>query len=151
MMQPVNRHPRASDLRTFAWVILCGLLVLGGLLWVAEAHRFRHDQPLARWVGAPLQYVAVGFWTVGLAAGLLTLASYPAGRVIYVVWMTAATWIGAVMTFVLLSVLFFVLLPWFTLIRLKDPLRTRLRGPGQSYWENHQHHESTLERTARPF
>ena len=70
---------------------------------------------------------------------------------VYVVWMTAAMWIGRVMTPVLLTALFVVLLPVFSLIRLGDPLRLKLKPKGESYWEDHKHHESTLERTARPF
>jgi len=70
---------------------------------------------------------------------------------VYVGWMSAAFAIGAVMTVVLMTVLFIVLLPLFSLTRLADPLRMKLKPAGESYWEDHKHHESTLERTARPF
>ena len=65
--------------------------------------------------------------------------------------MTLAGAIGTVVTFVLLSVLYFVFLPIFSLIRFKDPLRLKMPPKATSYWEEHKHHESTLERTARPF
>jgi hypothetical protein len=65
--------------------------------------------------------------------------------------MSVAFFIGGIMTVVLLSILFVVLLPVFSLIRFADPLRMRLKPPGESYWEEHKHHDSTLERTARPF
>ncbi|MFH0980806.1 MAG: hypothetical protein V2A79_04625 [Planctomycetota bacterium] len=150
-MRQVNRHPSTAEIRTFGWVILAGLLVIGALLWCADGYKFRPDQALWHWTGSTLQGLAVILWVVGPLAGLVSLSSPRAGLVIYVVWMTGATYIGVVMTFVLLTVLYFVLLPVFSLIRLKDPLRLKLRGPGESYWEDHEHHESTLERTIRPF
>jgi hypothetical protein len=150
-MYKVNRHPSVAEVRTFGLVILIGLLVIGALLWLADWYRFRRPEPLVAWAGSTLQWLAVLLWIVGPLAGGASLASRAAGRVIYVVWMTGATYVGTVMTFVLLTVLYFVFLPVFSLIRLKDPLRLKLLGPGKSYWEDHEHHESTLERTARPF
>lgn len=138
-------------MRTFGLVILVGLLVIGALLWGADWHKFRGDQPLAQWAGSTLQWLAVALWIVGLPAGIISMASRPAGRLIYIAWMTVASYMGAVMTFVLLSVLFFVFLPVFSLIRLGDPLRRKLLKADESYWEDHRHHESTLERTIRPF
>ncbi len=103
------------------------------------------------WTGIVGQKVAVAAWVLGLVLLLISLGPQSIGRPVYVAWMTAATYIGTVMTFVLLSVLFLVLLPVFSLIRLKDPLRMKLLRAGESYWEDHEHHESTLERTIRPF
>lgn len=103
------------------------------------------------WTGIVGQKVAVAAWVLGLVLLLISFGPQSIGRPVYVVWMTAATYIGTVMTFVLLSVLFLVLLPVFSLIRLKDPLRMKLLRAGESYWEDHEHHESTLERTIRPF
>ena len=53
------------------------------------------------------------------------------------------------MTSVLMTVLFFVLLLPFTLIKLKDPLRLKLGGA--TYWEPHKNPPATLERFQRPF
>jgi hypothetical protein len=64
--------------------------------------------------------------------------------------MTLASYLGMVMTTLLLSVLFFVLLPIFSLIRLKDPLRLKLRSAG-TYWERPDPHEPTINRMRRPF
>jgi len=72
------------------------------------------------------------------------------GRPLYVAWMTGAMAIGAVMSTVLLTVLYFVLLPVFSLIRFKDPLRLKLKAEG-SYWEDPSPHEATLDRTSRQF
>jgi len=64
--------------------------------------------------------------------------------------MTGAMYLGMAMTTVLLSVLFVILLPFFSLIRLADPLRLKPKSSG-SYWEDPTPHDATLERTRRPF
>jgi hypothetical protein len=150
-MQPVNRNPSVADVRQFGRVILGGFAVLGALLWCADGLRHRAGQPLTEWAGATPQWIAAVLWAAGAVVAAVTHVSQPAGRRVYVVWMTAALGLGTVMTFVLLSVLFVVLLPVFSLIRFGDPLRLRLRRGASTYWEDHKHHESTLERTIRPF
>jgi hypothetical protein len=145
-MQLVNRNPSVREVRNFGLVMLCGFAVLAGLFWWFG----KTEGGGWGWSGSGLHWGSVVLAASGLAILLITLVSAAAGRVVYVVWMTAATYVGAVMTFVMLSVLFVVLLPVFSLIRFKDPLRMKLSKDG-SYWEEHQHHESTLERTIRPF
>ena len=135
-MQPVNRNPSVADVRQFGRVILGGFAVLGALLY---------------WSGATSRWIPVAMGTAGAVVVAVTHVSQPAGRRVYVVWMTAALGLGTVMTFVLLSVLFVVLLPVFSLIRFGDPLRLRRRRGAITYWEDHKHHESTLGRTIRPF
>jgi hypothetical protein len=146
-MQLVKRDPTPSELRTFGIVVFCGFLVIGAALWWLG----RAPESGLRWTGSGRHWTAIGLWGLGTLILLLTLLSPSAGRPVYVLWMTGAGYLGTVMTFLLLSVLFVVLLPIFSLIRLKDPLRLRHAAPGASYWEDHRHHESTLERMARPF
>ncbi|MHC4066283.1 MAG: hypothetical protein ACYSUQ_08685 [Planctomycetota bacterium] len=146
-MPDLKRDPALAEVRTFGLVMLCGFAVIGLLLWwrgCAEATGWG-------WAGTGLQWAAVVLWTLGVLALIVTRVSAAAGRSIYVRWMAGASYLGMVMTFVLLSLLFVVLLPVFSLIRLKDPLRIGLARRNASYWEDHEHHESTLERTARPF
>ncbi len=146
-MQTVNRNPTAAEVRKFGLVIFCGFAVIGTLLWwqgCAEDSGWH-------WTSSGLQLAAVILWTMGAATLIVAAISYSLGRGIYVVWMTGATYLGTVMTFVMLSLLFVLLLPVFSLIRFKDPLRLKLAAPGESYWEDHRPHESTLERTIRPF
>jgi len=95
------------------------------------------------------QVVALVLWGAAGAVGAISFLVPAAARHVYVGWMTVAMVLGAVMTHVLLTVLFVVLLPAFTLIRFRDPLRKRLRG--DSYWEAYDRHEDTLERVSRPF
>jgi hypothetical protein len=146
-MYEINRNPTRAELRKFGVVILCGLTVIGALLWWTG----RGEGAGWGWNGSRLHWTAAALWFVGAGVFLLTLMSQGPSRVIYVAWMTLAGGIGTVVTFVLLSVLYFVFLPIFSLIRFKDPLRLKMPRTAHSYWEEHKHHESTLERTARPF
>ena len=144
MISSVNKNPSRAVLRQFGIVMLVGLGVIGAFIWYKTSPNWR------QWGGTTGQRVAVGFAAVGLAVMLISVAAPALAKPVYVGWMTFATWIGSVMTPVLLTVLFILILPIFALIRFKDPLRLRLRAAG-SYWEPHKPHEHTLERCARPF
>ena len=97
------------------------------------------------------QVFALICWLLGLGLGGLSLVRTDLARPIYVGWMTIFVPVGIAMSTVLLTVLFFVLLPLFSVIvRLGDPLRKKLKAEG-SYWEDSRKHEPTLERTMRPF
>lgn len=145
-MHQVNRNPSSAELHKFGWAMVLGFGVIGTVLWYVG------PEPNGwAWAGVAPQKVAIATWILGPVLLAISFGPPAVARPVYVAWMTAATYIGVVMTFVLLSVLFVVLLPVFSLIRLKDPLRLKLAPPGESYWEDHVHHESTLERTARPF
>ncbi|MEK7710827.1 MAG: hypothetical protein AAB341_02930, partial [Planctomycetota bacterium] len=64
--------------------------------------------------------------------------------------MTATAPVGIVMSTILLTMLFMLILPVFSLIvRMGDPLRKKLGGA--TYWEDYKAHEPTLERMRRPF
>jgi hypothetical protein len=145
-MPLVNKNPSVGDLRKFGWAMLLGFGVIGVALWYVGP-----DPNGWRWAGVAPQQVAVVAWILGPALWLVSLGPRPVARPVYVGWMTAAMYVGTLVTFVLLSVVFVVVLPIFSLIRFKDPLRLKLGASGDSYWEDHAHHESTLERTIRPF
>jgi hypothetical protein len=148
----VNPDPTRDELRRFGQVTLGGFAVLGAVFWYLGVKPASEWWPATwGWTGSGPQIAAVGLWGLGLAIRLIAWISPAAGRRVYVVWMTGAMYLGTVVTTVLLSVLFVVLLPVFTLIRFGDPLRLKLKPPGESYWEDHRHHESTLDRTIRPF
>lgn len=130
----VNRDPFAADLRKFGGAMVLGFGVIGGILF---------------WAGA--MAVAIGLWSLGVVLFLLTRVSLSASRPVYVVWMTAASLVGMVMSTILLTLLYFTLVPVFSLIvRRGDPLRKKLHD-GASYWEDYRAHEPTLERCQRPF
>ena len=68
---------------------------------------------------------------------------------VYEAWMMFAKALNLVVMTVIFSLLFLVLLP-FNLIRLRDPLRFRLRDR-DTYWEDHQPYQATIERMTRAF
>lgn len=145
-MQSVNRSPSPSQLRSFGLTILGGCAVIGGLLW------WKGRLPDAGWgyAATGLHQTALLLWGAGLALAVICSLSHALGKCVYVGWMTAAMYLGIVMSTLMLSVLYFVLLPVFSLIRLKDPLRLKLKTGG-SYWEPHTPADTSLERMKRPF
>ncbi len=140
MLYGVNQDPSASEVRKFGVTIFIGLGVIGALLWwlaVGDAE------------GAGL-HVTIALWAVGAVVAAVSFASHAAGKAIYVVWMTLAMWMGKIMVPVFLTVMYFVFLIPFTLIRFKDPLRLKLKREG-TYWEKHAPFEPTIERMSRLF
>ena len=72
------------------------------------------------------------------------------GAFAIIAWMSITVPIGIAMSTLLLTIMFILVLPLFSLIvRLADPLRKRLSG--SSYWENYPKHPPTLDRLRRPF
>ena len=93
-----------------------------------------------------------GLLGVGTLIGLAGLAAPGALRPVYKPWMAMGMFLGGIMTVVLMTVLYFVVVPVFSLIRLKDPLRMRrTRSPDESFWEPHRNSEPTVERFSKPF
>jgi hypothetical protein len=146
-LMTVNRDPSSKDLRQFAWVMLGGMSLLAALAW----WRGRAPETGWAWAGGGWHILSAVFAVTGVAFCAGTLASRAAGRRLYVTWMTGASRLGTVMTYVVMTVLFVTLLPVFSLIRFKDPLRMKLRKSGETYWEDYPPHEHSLERTIRPF
>ncbi len=150
MMFTVNKDPTPDDLRGFGRAMLIGFGVLAVALWVVVWWRGGRENLLA-WSGASLEVVAVILAALGLALCVVSLASSAAAKPIYVAWMSVTVPIGIVISTILLSVLFVLLLPLFSLVvRFGDPLRRR-RFAGGTYWDDYKRHEATLERMGRPF
>ncbi len=116
---PPRRKPD-RELRTFALVVAAPLSAIGG--WLL-------------WKGRPSGYVFLG------AAGLLlALAAAAPGMLAPVerVWMKAAGVMSVVMTYVILTLTYFlVIAPVGLLVRLtgKDLLQLRWEKSRASYWE----------------
>ena len=149
-MFEINKNPSVSDLRKFGAAMLVGFAVIGALLWLTPWMK-SGDVSTLGWSGTGFQLTAsvLGFLGVGLC--LLGFAVPSVAKPVYVVWMTATVPIGIVMSIVLLTVLFVLLLPIFSLVvRLGDPLRKKLSKEG-SYWEDYKPHAATIERMKRPF
>ena len=153
-MFTVNKNPSPSDLRKFGWAMLIGFGVLMLLFgsspwwrawWKGEA------LPVLGWAGTKAQLGALVLGFLGLVLWAISLAAPGVAKPIYVTWMTVTMPIGAVMSTVLLTVIYVFVLPPFSLIvRHKDPLR-RKRTRTDSYWEDYKPHEPTIERMRRPF
>ena len=149
-MFTVNKNPTADDLRKFGWAMLIGFGVIGVLLWIAQWYAAR-DLGLLHWAGSGQQIAALCLWAAGIVLCAVSLASPAVAKPVYVVWMSIAVPIGIVVSTILLSILFFLFLPLFSLVvRLGDPLRKKLHT-GETYWEDYKPHEATLERVKRPF
>lgn len=120
-IRDLDTAPRA--LRSF------GLVVGGVLLGVAAWIGWRHG-----WRPAPWAYALGG---AGLLLVLLGLAWPVALRLPYRAWMALAFVLGFVMTRVILTVTFcLVVVPIGLLMRLsgRDPLHRRLEPDRPSYW-----------------
>ena len=149
-MFEVNRHPSVRDIRSFGTAMLIGFGVIGAIVWLL-AWRGGETAGLFSWTGSGAQIASIGLWFVGIALFALTRFAPGPARPVYVVWMTTANAIGVVMSTVLLTLLFVLILPWFSLIvRWGDPLRKRSLRQG-SYWEDYKRHEATVERMGRQF
>lgn len=130
--------------------MLAGFGVIAAVLWLAPWVGEWNTAALA-WSGSGAQITAVGLATLGAIFFALSRGAPAIAKPVYVAWMSIALLIGLVMSTILLTVLFLVLLPVFSIVvRAADPLRRRLKIDG-SYWEDYKPHESTLERMRRPF
>jgi len=113
------------DLRNFGFVV-------GGVLLALTAFLFWKDR--SAWT-----------WTGGIGAALVTLgAVLPASLLpLQKVWMTLAVIMGWIMTRVILSVLFFLILTPIGLIARatgKRFLERRLHREADSYWQVRENH-----------
>lgn len=145
-MFTVNRHPSSDDLRRFGGAMLIGFGALGAIAWIIPSWR-SSDVPLLAWNPVAGRYAAVVLW--GWGVGLFVASKSHGARKAYVAWMTVATAIGVVMSTFLLTLMYFLLLPWFVpFVRRSDPLRRR-RHDGGTYWEDCKPYAPTLDRMRR--
>lgn len=149
-MFSINRNPSPTDLCKFGWAMLGGFGGLGAVLWVIHWCRTA-DGELFEWTGDGARVVVLCLWALGVVLWILSLVAPVAAKPVYVGWMTVTVPVGIVMSMFLLTLLFFIVLPVFSLIvRTGDPLRRKLTK-GETYWENHEPYESTMERMRRLF
>jgi hypothetical protein len=144
----VNRNPTASDIRKFGWAMLGGFTFLALLAWMAA---WRGGAPVARWAGSAGQIAAAILLPIGVFVFVLSRVAVAPSKNLYVAWMTVGFAIGTVVSTILLTVLFVLVLPFFSLIvRAGDPLRRNLRA-SESHWGDYKPHEPTLDRMRRLF
>lgn len=114
-------RPDRRELRKFSWVVGGILLLLAAWIWYR--HPASGTAPVLAWIGGPL--IAVG------------LAAPQVLKPLYYAWMSLAVVLGFVMTRVLLTVFFFlVMTPFGLVMRLmgKDPLNRRFDRRASTYW-----------------
>ncbi len=128
MLRAIAEEIRALDtgrkaLRSF------GVVVGGVFVGIAALAVWRHEGMLTPW--------AAGLGGVGAALVLLGLVAPAALRLVYQVWMGLAVVLGFIMTRVLLTVVFVLLVvPIGLVLRLlgKDLLRLHIDRQAESYW-----------------
>ncbi len=147
-MLPFRRNLSPGEVRNFGLITLGGFVVLGALLWLKGLGWSFADA--LSWQGSGSQKASVVLWAIGAAFAIICTASYALGLRLYIGWMTMAVYLGTVVSTVMLSLMFLILLPIFSLVRLKDPLRLKLK-PSGTYWEEHRPDEPTLDRMSRMF
>lgn len=129
--------------------MLIGFGALAAILWLLPV--LKGGSAALSWSGRTGQVVAIAFVTLGIGLFILSRISLALTKTIYVGWMSVAVPIGIVMSTIALSILFFLLLPVFSLIvRRSDPLRKKIKRSG-TYWEDYKHYEPTLDRMQRQF
>ncbi len=149
-MFTVNKNPTPQDLKKFGSAMIIGFGTLAILLWVLPWIR-SGDSSVLQWSGSRGQLTAIIFVGLGLFLAILGHGMPAVAKPVYVTWMTIATPVGLFMSTLVLSVLYFFLLPVFAiLVRRSDPLRTKTEGK-ETYWENYKPYEPTIERMRRPF
>jgi hypothetical protein len=130
------RQAGSAKLRSFGLIMAIPLIIVAALLfWKSRA--------------------AAPYWAG--AAALMALLGLVLPRVLkplYVVWMTFAYYLSFVMTYIILTLFYFVAVtPAGLIMRLfgKDPMNRRFPGKEASYWVPAQVHENTVERYSKPY
>ena len=148
-MFTVNKNPSVGDLRKFGWAMLIGFGVIGAVLWTAAWRKYG-GHGLLGWSGVSAQVVALCLWALGAGLCALSLYSPASVKPVYVTWMRVTVPVGMVMSTILLTLVFVLVLPLFALIvRMGDPLRRKLGG--STYWEDYKPYHHTLDRMRRLF
>ncbi|MBI1826394.1 MAG: hypothetical protein HY287_15715 [Planctomycetes bacterium] len=147
-MFTLNRNPSQTDLRSFGRAMVIGFGALAMIAWLLAWRK--SGGAFLDWHGSRGQIIAIVFLSLGTLLFSVSRISLPLTRTIYLTWMSVANPIGLVMSIVMLTILFAIILPIFSLIiRAADPLRKRLGAA--TYWEDYPNHDPTLERLRRPF
>ncbi len=117
----IQWNPDRRFLRQFSAMFLLFFVVVGALRY------FRHDSPSTAWL----------LWTIGGTLGIMGLAFPAAMRYVYLAWMIAIYPLAWVVSHLLLSGIFLlVVTPLALLMRLtgRDPLHRRIDRSEPSCW-----------------
>ena len=61
-------------------------------------------------------------------------------------WKRFANRMGRIQTFILMTIVYFLIVPIFSLVRFSDPLKLRLKKKSTSYWETKNEIDTSLEK-----
>ncbi len=125
-------------LRSFGWVVGGVLLVIAAVVW------WRNDFALTT--------AAYVLGSLGAALVVLGLAAPVVLKPVYRVWMALAVVLGFIMTRVILSVVYYlVMTPIGLAMRLfgKDPMHRRIDPDAASYWIEKSYDDESPERLER--
>ncbi len=130
------RQANTAILRKFGLVMAIPLAIIGAvLLWKENG-------------AAMYLFILAGLFAV---SGLLLPHLL---KPVYIVWMTFAFYMGMVMTYVLLTLFFFVALtPVSLAMRLlgKDLLKQKFPGNDETYWVPADEYPDDIERYSKPY
>ena len=126
ILQEVKDLPAdPADLRKFSWTVGAAFMVL----WAVLAYVF----PYLLDKGRDLPFL----WQIGVALAAVGTLAPPVVKPLYYAWMSMALALGYVMTRVLLTLFFFlVVTPVALVFRLigRDPLHRKIDRQAESYW-----------------
>jgi hypothetical protein len=122
MMGKINWTPTKKDMLNFGMVILIGFGIIGALLYMKGKTN-----------------VAIGIWSGATAVFLLAALIPSAANPFYVLWMGFGMVMGFIMSRIVLTLIFYVVLtPVALIFRLmnRDALRKKTRQES-TYWVEH--------------
>jgi hypothetical protein len=129
-MIEIDFDPDERTLRQFGWIALVGFGVVAALAWFEKL-------VFAFGLGEARVPVALGLLAVGVLAAVLGLVAPRANRFLFVGLAVLAFPIGFVLSYVIMTTLFFVIIgPIGVIMRLvgHDPMNRQLDPDAESYW-----------------
>lgn len=124
----LNTKPSAADLRSFGYIFLGGMAIIGLVFW----QLFDHDLHRAQYA-----------FGAGVAVMVLALIP-PIGRLLYIVWMGFGLLLGLVTSPIIMYALFLLLITPVALVFKvtgRDKMQRALDDKSDSYWEEYPKHD----------
>jgi len=124
MIARINWNPNNKDLRIFGLTLIIGFGLIGGLFF------WRESLTVAKWM-----------WMGSIGIGGLAILAPPLSRPFYFLWMGLAFVMGTIVSFLILSLIFYgIITPVGMMMRLigRDALlRKKEATKKQTYWHKH--------------
>lgn len=123
----VNWQPDLAERRSFGRILAMGLPVIAGTFWLAIWLATGRFEPWPLWIGG-----------IGAALGVICWAAPQIARPIYVVWFAVGGVMGLIVSTILLTAVFYlVITPTGIILRAigRDPLARRFDPQASTYWD----------------